>query len=260
MVVAPALMAASTQRHRIVDARCGWRPRPTTRRPRRRLRAWVTVAVMISSTSSSALAASCACRWIGEVETKVWMRGRLRVAAPPRRRGRCRLTLARARPRDRRVLDALGDLGHGLEIAVRGDREARLDDVDAHGVEAARRPRASPRGSWWRRGTARRRAGWCRRSGRGRLAEPEIGGYGHRSSPSRSERSSGRSGLVPAVRTPECPGASAQPTLRGGLRRRRPRRSARASRRGRRRIRGASGAVSHSGPDPLHTSATLSRR
>ena len=33
------------------------------------------------------------------------------------------------------VLGPPGDLGHGLEIAVRGDREARLDDVDAHGVE-----------------------------------------------------------------------------------------------------------------------------
>ena len=36
---------------------------------------------------------------------------------------------------DHRVLGALGDLVHGLEIAVRGDREAGLDDVDAHVVE-----------------------------------------------------------------------------------------------------------------------------
>ena len=34
-----------------------------------------------------------------------------------------------------RLLDALGDLGDGVEIALRGDREARLDDVHAHGVE-----------------------------------------------------------------------------------------------------------------------------
>ena len=33
------------------------------------------------------------------------------------------------------VLRALGDERDGLEIAVRGDREAGLDDVDAHGVE-----------------------------------------------------------------------------------------------------------------------------
>ena len=33
------------------------------------------------------------------------------------------------------ILGALGDLVDGGEIAVRGDREAGLDDVDAHGVE-----------------------------------------------------------------------------------------------------------------------------
>ena len=36
---------------------------------------------------------------------------------------------------DDRPLDPLGDLGDRLEIAVRGDREAGLDDVDAHLVE-----------------------------------------------------------------------------------------------------------------------------
>ena len=44
--------------------------------------------------------------------------------------------LAGARePADDRVLGALGDLVDGREIALRGDREAGLDDVDAHGVE-----------------------------------------------------------------------------------------------------------------------------
>ena len=33
------------------------------------------------------------------------------------------------------VLRALGDLLHGLEVALRGDRESGLDDVDPHGVE-----------------------------------------------------------------------------------------------------------------------------
>src|SRR5262249_11367725 len=33
------------------------------------------------------------------------------------------------------VLGALGDLLHGGEVALRGDREAGLDDVDPHGVE-----------------------------------------------------------------------------------------------------------------------------
>ena len=36
---------------------------------------------------------------------------------------------------DHRTLDALGDLRDGLEIAVRSDREAGFDDIDAHGVE-----------------------------------------------------------------------------------------------------------------------------
>ena len=44
--------------------------------------------------------------------------------------------LAGARqPAHHRALDALGDLGDGLEVALRGDREAGLDDVDAHLVE-----------------------------------------------------------------------------------------------------------------------------
>ena len=38
-------------------------------------------------------------------------------------------------PGDRGVLHALGDCGHRLEIAFRGDGEAGLDDVDAHRVE-----------------------------------------------------------------------------------------------------------------------------
>ena len=36
---------------------------------------------------------------------------------------------------DHGILRALGDLVHGGEVAFRGDREAGLDDVDAHGVE-----------------------------------------------------------------------------------------------------------------------------
>ena len=38
-------------------------------------------------------------------------------------------------PADHRILRALGDLVHGGEVALRGDREAGLDDVDAHVVE-----------------------------------------------------------------------------------------------------------------------------
>ena len=42
---------------------------------------------------------------------------------------------ARDEPADHRVLGALGDLVDGGEIALRGDRKAGLDDVDAHVVE-----------------------------------------------------------------------------------------------------------------------------
>ncbi len=37
--------------------------------------------------------------------------------------------------RDARPLGAPGDFGDGLEIALRGDGEARLDNIDAHRVE-----------------------------------------------------------------------------------------------------------------------------
>jgi hypothetical protein len=36
---------------------------------------------------------------------------------------------------DDRVLGALGDFAHRLEVAVGGERIAGLDDIDAHGVE-----------------------------------------------------------------------------------------------------------------------------
>ena len=45
------------------------------------------------------------------------------------------LNAARDKPAYDRVLGALGDLVHGREIALRGDRKAGLDDVDAHLVE-----------------------------------------------------------------------------------------------------------------------------
>ena len=89
---------------------------------------------MISSTSSSVLRIWCA-RWIGEVETKVWMRGRraCRTASP--RAGDVALDGAGEAGDRRRSSSAAGDLRHRLEIALGGDREAGLDDVDAHLVE-----------------------------------------------------------------------------------------------------------------------------
>jgi hypothetical protein len=70
----------------------------------------------------------------GEVEMKVWMRPRRAcfTASPARS---ISFMPARARPADRGVLDALGNGRDRLEIAIRGDGEARLDDVDAQFVE-----------------------------------------------------------------------------------------------------------------------------
>ena len=72
----------------------------------------------ISSTSSGSF---CSLYFMcsGEVEMKVWMRGALRVLHGLARSGRCPWRTARARPATDGVLHALGDRGHGLEIAVR---------------------------------------------------------------------------------------------------------------------------------------------
>ena len=63
------------------------------------------------------------------------MRPRLawRTASPARSMS---AKMARASPATVAFLHALGNGAHRLEVAVRGDGEARLDDVDAHGVEA----------------------------------------------------------------------------------------------------------------------------
>ena len=98
-----------------------------------RLRACATVRAMISITSSSVFFIWCA-RWIGEVDTKVWMRPRWawRTASPARS---ISAVMARARPGDGGALDLLGDGDDSFEIAVGGDGETGLDDVDAHVVE-----------------------------------------------------------------------------------------------------------------------------
>ena len=65
---------------------------------------------------------------------KVWMRGLGGVLH--RLAGAIDVELAGTRqPAHHRALEALGDLGDGVEIALGGDREAGLDDVHAHGVE-----------------------------------------------------------------------------------------------------------------------------
>ena len=65
---------------------------------------------------------------------KVWMR--CRSACDERFGGAVDVVGAGARQAaDHGALDPLGDLRHRLEVAVGGDREAGLDDVDAHLVE-----------------------------------------------------------------------------------------------------------------------------
>ena len=70
----------------------------------------------------------------GEVDRKVWMRLRLAGLIASAQRSMS-LKAARDEPADHRVLGARRDLVDGGEIALRGDREAGLDDVDAHVVE-----------------------------------------------------------------------------------------------------------------------------
>ena len=64
----------------------------------------------------------------------MWIRGRdaSRTASAARSMS---AACARARAGDDRALDLAGDRPHGLEVADRGDREARLDDVDAQAGE-----------------------------------------------------------------------------------------------------------------------------
>ena len=70
----------------------------------------------------------------GEVERKVWMRLRSAGLIASAQRSMSLKRGARE-PADDRVLGALGDLVDGGEVAVRRDRKAGLDDVDAHVVE-----------------------------------------------------------------------------------------------------------------------------
>ncbi len=65
---------------------------------------------------------------------KVWMRGRRAWLTASQQRSMSAV-LARARPQITAFAASLAIAAHRLEVAVRGDREARLDDVDAHLVE-----------------------------------------------------------------------------------------------------------------------------
>ncbi len=65
---------------------------------------------------------------------KVWMRGRFACRTASQQRS-ISLSCARARPQITAFFACLGNGRDRLEIALGGDREARLDDVDAHLVE-----------------------------------------------------------------------------------------------------------------------------
>ena len=112
-----------------------------------------------------------------------------------------------------RVARALGDLVDGVEVAFRCNREARLDDVDAHRVEHLGDLELL----------------LVRHGGAGRLLAVPQGGVeyddavlvglglrGHENFPSANlSRRSGALRVLSAF-SPECPGANAQAALRGG--------------------------------------------
>ena len=121
---------------------------------------------------------------------------------------------ARDRPADHGILGALGDLVDGGEIAVRGDGKARLDDVDAHGVEQL--------GDFefflMRHGGA----GALLAVAQGGVEDDDavlfgLGRGGHGIDPSGRMRRFGRSkGLLFVVDPPSAQARNAQPALRGG--------------------------------------------
>jgi hypothetical protein len=123
------LIASSTQRHRkSIGVRVASIADHSTSSIR--LRARATVASMISRTSSSLLRIWCA-RWIGDVDTKVWMRPRLAsfTASPARS---ISALMARASPAMIAPSERLGDFADGFKVAVGGNGKTCFDDVDAH--------------------------------------------------------------------------------------------------------------------------------
>jgi hypothetical protein len=108
---------------------------PTIRRRRSQLRASVTVSWMMSSTSSWLLRIWCS-RWIGEVDTKVWMRP-CRHASPHLPQRSMSPGMARASPAMTAFFVCLAISARPRNHRPR-QSESRLDDVDAHLVEQRR--------------------------------------------------------------------------------------------------------------------------
>ena len=100
-----------------------------------------------------------------EVARKMWIRLRSawRTASHARSTS---LNAGAGQPGDDRAAHGLGDRLDRLEVAVAGDREPGLDDVDPE-TRAGRRSRASRRRRARCRATARRPGGSCRRSAPG---------------------------------------------------------------------------------------------
>ena len=96
-------------------------------------RAWATEARARPLTSSRVLC-SWWTMWMSEVETKVWMRGRSASRTASHARSTS-VGIGARQAGDHGSMDLAGDRLHGLEVAGRGDREARLDDVDAQARE-----------------------------------------------------------------------------------------------------------------------------
>ena len=72
--------------------------------------------------------------WTGEVEMKVWMRG-MRGMAHGFGAAVDVLGGGARQAANGGVLHPARDFGHRVEIALRGDREAGLDHIDAHSVQ-----------------------------------------------------------------------------------------------------------------------------
>jgi hypothetical protein len=117
---------------------------------------------------------------------------------------------------DHRVLGALGDLAHRRKVAFRSDREAGLDDVDAHVVQEL----GDRELLFVRHGRA-----WALLAvAQGRVEYDDavlvgLGLGGHRIIPSRRMRRFGQGALwvsALAVDPPSAQALEAQPALRGG--------------------------------------------
>ncbi len=150
----------------------------------------------------------------GEVDRKVWMRLRAagRIASAQRS---ISFGAARESPHTTAFLVRLAISWTASEIAFRGDREPGLDDVDAHLVEQSWQLPASRHGSWWRRGDCSPSRKVVSKITTRSLSDLVAVVMKFSVLRHRVRSFVGRSLGVCSVNSPECPGACAQPALRG---------------------------------------------